>query len=222
MAFTDWDFFSRVTEQTIPSNIQILSETDSFITDTASLNIFDGGNPAVATVVATLKSSLFPPLVEAGRIRTIFERKLGAGFRDQGFYFLTSGKNPTLNGVQGYAVRMTDGGGFLRVAKFTNGLHDFSNFVNLVTYNTPFIGNETGVVEVEWVGGIIAEDLGFTSIETRFGGNTVDFNDLVSQGTITDSSYTSGFTGLWMRSRNSSEPLDSLVDNTSIYERDFI
>ena len=225
MAFSDWEFFSRVTEQTIPSNIQFLSETGNPIADSASLNIADQGNPARATVAATLKGLLFPTILTLGRIRTIFERKTGSGFRDQGFYFLTSGRNPTLDGVSGYTAHIIDGSTTLRISKFTNGLHDITSFTTLNTFVTATSGSDENVVmESEWFGGFVSDFKGFTQIETRFSNNTIDFSNLVDLSTIQDSSspFTVGYAGVWVRSRNSSEPLDVLIDNTTIYQREFV
>ena len=225
MAFSDWEFFSRVTEQTIPSNIQFLSETGNPIADSASLNIADQGNPARATVAATLKGLLFPTILTLGRIRTIFERKTGSGFRDQGFYFLTSGRNPTLDGVSGYTAHIIDGSTTLRISKFTNGLHDITSFTTLNTFVTATSGSDENVVmESEWFGGFVSDFKGFTQIETRFYNNTIDFSNLVDLSTIQDSSspFTVGYAGVWVRSRNSSEPLDVLIDNTTIYQREFV
>lgn len=223
MSFSDWDFFTRVTEQTIPSNIQILSETGSPLVDSASLNIMDSGSPAVATVTIALKNSLFPNILESGRIRTVFERKTGSGFRDQGVYFLSSGRNSTLDGVQGYSAHITDGSGNFRISKFTDGLHNLSGFTTLQTFNTTFSGStESVVMEIEWFGGVIADFLEFTSIEVKFGENTTDFSDLISLGTVSDTSFTTGNAGIWVRSRNSSESLDAIIDNTYVYSREFI
>lgn len=225
MSFSDWEFFSRVTEQTIPSNIQILSETGNPLADSASLNIADSGAPARATVAATLKGLLFPTILTSGRIRTIFERKTGSGFRDQGLYFLASGRNPTLDGVTGYTAHLIDGSTTLRVSKFTNGLHDITGFTTLQSFTTATTGSDEDVLlESEWFGGFIADFNGFTQIETRFVHNTIDFDNLIDLSTIEDNSspYTIGYAGVWARSRNSSEPLDALVDNTTVYKREFV
>jgi hypothetical protein len=225
MAFTDWEFFSRITEQTIPSNIQFLSETGSPLAESASLNIADQGAPERATVAATLKGLLFPTILTLGRIRTIFERKTGSGFRDQGFYFLASGRNPTLDGVTGYTAHIIDGSSTLRVSKFTNGLHDITGFSTITSFTTTTTGSDESVVmESEWFGGFVSDFEGFTQIETRFANNTIDFSNLIDLSTIEDSSspFTVGYAGVWVRSRNSSEPLDALVDNTTIYKREFV
>lgn len=225
MAFADWEFFSRITEQAIPSDIQIESETGTPLAGLSSLNIVDNGAPSIATVAATLKGLLFPTILTSGRIRSIFERKLGFGFREQGFYFLSSGRNPTLDGVSGYTAHIIDGTNFLKVSRFTNGLHDISNFSTITTFTTSTTGiKEPVVMESEWFGGFIAAFDGFTKIETRFANNTTDFSNLSNLSTIQDSSspFTIGYAGVWVRSRSSSEPLDSLIDNTAIYEREFI
>ena len=223
MAFANWDFFFRVTELTIPSNISITGETVSPLSGLESLKITDSGAPSSATVAVTLDPVFFPNLVDLGRIRSIFQRKTGSGFRDQGFYFLASGFDPTAFGVSGYAVYMTEGTGFVRIAKFQNGLHDPTGFNVLVTHPTPFTTTSPVVMEAEWVGGVVAEVSGLTSIDVRFKDNTTDFSQLFPVGpTLTDPSYKKGFAGIWARSRFQNEPLDALIDDTSIFIRDFI
>ena len=227
MSFSDWDFHERVTEATIPSSIQVF--VDDFtppapLVGIGSLRIEDTGAPAVATVAGTLLQDEFNTTLDSGRMRSVFRRQNGLGFRDTGIYFLTSGYNPTLDNVTGYAVYFIDGGPTIRLVKFTNGLHDNSNFTILGSFSSIFGGSDENVVmEVEWRGGVIARFTGGTEIFVRFATGT-DFNNLVQLGTVTDTSsfYYVGFNGLWVRSRNEVEPLDTLLDDTGVWNREFV
>ena len=224
MAFNDWDFFTRVTEDTIPSDISFTAGTPP-LSGLKSLQISDSGSPAVATAAGTLKVPQFKTLLSSGRIQSLFERKTGSGFRDQGFFFLSSGRNPLNDGVNGYAVYMIDGGATIRIVKFTNGLHDMSSEVTLSSLSSTTTGSQEPVaMEVEWFGGLFSTINLATSIEVRFSNNTTVFSGLSSLSTVLDqdsSRLITGHVGFFARSRNSIEPLDVLIDDTSIWERDF-
>lgn len=224
MGFNDWDFFTRVTEDTIPSSIGFVAEEVSPLANLKSLRVLDGGQPAVATVAGILKPSLETNL-DSGRIQSLFLKKTGSGFRDSGLFFLSSSRNPLQNSAKGYAIYAIDGSCALRVVKFANGLHDFASETELASVMVPFSGsNETIAMEVEWRGGIFSVSTGSVNIETRFASNTADFGSMVSVSTVNDATmpFNVGHAGFFVRSRNSVEPLDSIIDDTSLWKRDFI
>jgi hypothetical protein len=227
MAFTDWNLFTRVTENSLPSDIRFVSETGTPVGGFESLNIVDFGTPEISTVAFRLNQIDFLGNLDAGRIQTVFRKKTGLGFRDSGIFFLSQGENPLLNNVKVYGVHFTDNGTTVRVRKYLNGLHDLSSTISLKNYIVPFSGSDEFVVmEVEWFGGLIGNSLGGVQIDVRFGSNTTNFNNLVPlTPVVLDTSNPllfSGGEGFFVRSRSGLEPLDALVDNTSVFFRNFV
>ena len=219
--FSDWVFYSRATNNIIPSNIELVAENVTPLVGLASLHILDQGLPNVATVAAHPNPYTFDTLIELGRIRIVFKKDMGLGFEDQGIFFLSSGTNPLLDEVEVYAVHYSSGSTTVRVTKYSNGLHDSTTGTLLQTYVVPFSGgNEPIVLEVIWEGGLFTTINGQTKITVQFGSNTTNFADLVTLSPIvfdTTAPLFTGTCGFFVRSRGSTEPLDSVIDTTEIY-----
>lgn len=225
MSFSDWIFYQRVTENIDPSNIVIESEIAVPLVGNASLYILDRGAPAIGTVVCMLNPLLFDNKIECGRIHTLFKKKTGSGFEDQGLFFLSQGSDPTRDNVALYAVYYTTGSTTVRLMKYPNGLHNFSDGVLLHNYTVPFSGStEPVALEVEWQAGLLNRNTGYTQMQVRYGSNTLDFGNLLDLTPvvhdITNSLFTGNGPGVFVRSRHQSEPLNSLIDNTAIYRSD--
>ncbi len=220
MSFADWIFYSRTTENVIPSNIVFLSESITPLVGSGSLRIRDLGSPTRATVALLPDSLTFDSRIESGRIRTIFLKETGIGFEDQGIFFLSQGVNPLHDEVEVYGVHYPSGSSYVRLTRFTNGLHDTAGTI-LGTYAVPYTGLEEPIVlEVQWEGGILSTYSGYTKIQIRFGSNTTNFGNLVDLPIFLDTStplFTGTSPGLFVRSRSSLEPLNSVIDMTSIY-----
>ena len=224
MSFSDWNFYSRVTEDIIPSNIDLQSANAVPLVRAGSLRIKDLGAPAIATVAALPKATLFDSKVEVGRIRTIFEKLNGSGFQDQGIFFMSSGNNPTKNNVRIYVVYYSSGSTTVRVMKYTSGLHHTTGTL-LQTYTVPFSGvDEPIVIQVSFTGGLLTGFNGYTEIIVKYGSNTTNFANLVTLSPSVQDTVSPRFTGrgpgIFVRSRNPLEPLNSLIDMTEIYKED--
>lgn len=223
MSFTDWVFFTRVTELTLPSSISFISEDISPLQGNASLLVEDTGAPAVATVAFVPNPYFFDDLVECGRLHTIFRKRSGAGFQDYGLFFLSQGSDPTRDNVVTYAVYFSSGSTTVRLMKYPNGLHNYLDGVLLQSYTVPFSGNvEPVVLEAEWLGGLLNRTAGYTNIQIRFGSNTTNFSNLVNLSPVIHDSPDSLFTGscgVFVRSRHQSDPLRAIVDMTELYRK---
>ena len=219
--FSDWVFYSRATDNIIPSNIELVAENVTPLVGLASLRVIDHGLPSVATVAAHPNPYTFDTLIELGRIRIVFKKDMGLGFEDQGIFFLSSGTNPLLDEVEVYAVHYSSGSTTVRVTKYSNGLHDNTMGTLLQTFVVPFSGgNEPIVLEVIWEGGLFTTINGQTKITVRFGSNTTNFANLVTLSpTVFDilAPLFTGTCGFFVRSRGPTEPLDSIIDTTEIY-----
>lgn len=223
LMFSDWVFYSRVTEDIIPSNIELESENAVPLVGAGSLRIKDLGAPAVATVTALPKPALFDTKVEIGRIRTVFKKLNGSGFQDQGLFFLSSGNNPTKNKVKVYVLYYSSGSTTVRLMKYTSGLHNTTGTL-LQSYVVPFSGSdEPIVIEADWKGGLLTNFNGYTEITIKYGSNTTNFSNLVTLSPVVQDTigpFTTGRVGIFVRSRNQVEPLNSLIDMTEIYRED--
>ncbi len=223
--FSDWIFYQRVIEAVTPSEIVLESELAVPLVGNASLNIIDRGAPAVATVAFLPNPLFFDGKVECGRIHTVFKKQIGSGFLDNGLFFLSQGADPLNDNVRLYAVYFMNGGTAVRLMKYPNGLHNFSDGVLLQSYTVPFTGSaEPVVLGVEWQGGLLNRTTGYTKIQVRYGSNTNDVEDLLDLTPVvndsTDSLFTGSGPGVFVRSRHQSAPLNSLIDTTEIYRND--
>ncbi len=221
MSFSDWTFHQRVTDSVIPSsNILINTTPISPLVGTGSLSIQDSGAPDTATVAFHPDADSFDNLLELGRIRTIFRKRIGSSFEDHGIYFLSQGVNPLHDEVEVYAAYYSSGGTTLRVRKYLSGLHNTASIL-IGTYTIPFSGSEEPVVlEVEWLAGLLARESGEVIFTVRFGSNTTNFVNLLTVASESvDPLLFTGTCGIFVRSRNASEPLNSRIDMTSIYRK---
>lgn len=223
---SDWNFFSRETPGVLPFTLQITGENNSPfpLEGLRSLRVKDLGTPDAATVAIVPKPLLFDTHIELGRIRTIFFKKQGLGFEDQGIFFLSSGTDPLHDEVSVYAVHFTTGSTTVRVTKYASGLHNHLVGTTLATYTVPFSGSdEPIVIEAEWIGGLLNRETGTTTIQVRYGSNTTDFADLVNLTPLVTDTISPIFTGcslgLFVRSRNSLETINSVLDYTEIYRK---
>lgn len=220
MSFPDWIFHSRVTEATIPSNIEIATENSDPLLGLTSLRIQDLGAPALATVVLFADPLFFDTKIELGRIRTTFRKNAGLGFQDHGVFFLSSGNNPLHNEVSTYAAHYSSGGTTVRVTRFTNGLHDTEGTL-LHSYTVPFSGSDEAIViEMIVEAGLLTRLNGYTKITVRFGSSTTNFGNLLTLSpSITDSlnPLFTGTCGMFVRSRGITEPLNARIGATEIW-----
>jgi hypothetical protein len=165
---------------------------------------------------------LFDTHIEAGHIRMVFDRRAGSGFLDHGFFFLSQGLDPTQDNVVVYAVYVASGVTNIRVMKYTNGLHDHSSGSLLASVNLPSASTVTpAVIDVAWHGGLFTRLNGLTNIFVSYGENTTDFNGLglaLSLGDVDSPLFTGVGPGVFLRSRDESEPIYSMIDNTEIYK----
>ena len=224
MSFQDWLFYTRITENIVASNIHLENENISPPQGTGSLRVRDSGAPAVATVAFVPNPYLFDDRIEVGRIHTIFRKRTGSGFQDSGLFFLSQGSDPTRDNISLYAVYFSNGTTTVRLMKYPNGLHNYADGILLQSYTVPFSGlQEDVVIEAEWQGGILTRTTGYTSIQIRYGSNTVNFNNLVNLSPVIHDSTNLLFTGtspgVFVRSRHQSEPLNAVVDTTEIYRK---
>src|ERR1700704_3128142 len=141
MSFSDWKFYQRVTENIDPSDIILESEITVPLAGNASLYILDRGAPALSTVALMPNPYLFDNKIECGRIHTVFRKKTGSGFEDQGLFFLSQGTDPTRDDVVLYAVYYTTGSTTVRLMKYPNGLHNYTDGTLLQSYTVPFSGS---------------------------------------------------------------------------------
>lgn len=226
MSFSDWTFHTTTTGP-ISDFVTYLDFSTPFV-GSGSLLLNAIGASDAATVAFHPDTSSFDTGFSFGRIQTVFEKKTGNAFRDNGIYFLCNASNPLAGGTTGYFVAVYDGAQVIRVYKFTEGIHGNNSGLQLLhtftnSVSTP-IPNSTApcVLQVDWFSGGLISLYGGVKISVSFKHNTTDFNQLIAFGDVIDSSspFTGGAgEGLFCRSRSSSESLAAKFDETSIYQR---
>jgi hypothetical protein len=218
MALSDWQFH---TKDSGGGAIDISIDTASPILELGSLLIQDSATPNIAAVAAHVlgKEKGF----SYGRVRTVLQRHIGAGFRESGIYFLTNAVNPVELNVTCFYVCVTDGGSSIKIKKTTNGI--YGTPITLATYPTTLeipIPTTTGnaVLIVEWRSGQLKPAFGGTQIRVWFWHGTTDYENAVELTPAfidPDPLILTGVSeGIYTKTRSSLEPLNAKFDNTRI------
>jgi len=222
MSLEDWTFEVRATGVATFNNFIDFSTPFNGL---GSLIVEATGTPSESTVAIHPDTSTIDTGFSSGRIRTVFEKRIGSGFREHGIYFLSNRPNPTEDGTACYIISVSDGAQSIRIMRASNGIHGNNpGLTTIQTFSdspsTP-IPNATAasVLQVDWFSGALLEEFGGVKIIVSFAHNTIDFNDLITFPEFVDSFALSGGTGegIFTRSRASSEVVSAKFDDTSIF-----
>lgn len=217
MAFIDWDQYST------GSTIAMANDTVSPIADTGSLFFDSSGSGNRQAHMSVSASSGINKGFTKGKIRTICNvASFTAGFQ-AGIVCLQS--QDDVSGVVGscYTLNMRSRTASaidfrLVLNKHTTGLQNVTTLLDETANGLSTLGTDF-VMELQWIADL--PGLGGTQLVVSFGNNTQDFNDLVPQFVVLDTTspiLTSVGEGVFCKVISAStEQVDVRFDETEIF-----
>lgn len=215
MSFNDWVFH----RQAIGTSLLFYDLTDiAPLFGSSSLLLKEYGIPTEETV--GIRQSLYPQGLVSGSIQSAFFHQGGAGFREYGIYFYSDSLDPTGGSVNCYLVTIPDSFSDVRLYQTSAGITSNSRTLiyEFLSPTIPNLGTPI-LVKVSWHGGVFLSTFGGLHVRISLAiGSVLQSNLVVLTPDVvipTPLSVIRG-EGIYVRSSDSSEPVQHTVDRTKI------